>query len=127
MTGLTIELPIAQIVSVVLFVLGVVWGLLKIMGKQYERGLDKRFEAMELARAQADKHWNAKFAELGRAIQLEGDEVKRLEREFLMFQRDLPLHYVRREDYIRNQTVIEAKLDALAMRMENLQLKGVLK
>jgi hypothetical protein len=36
----------------------------------------------------------------------------------------MPLHYVRREDYVRNQTVIEAKLDALALRLENVRLKG---
>ncbi|MCN2262768.1 hypothetical protein MLL02_26285, partial [Escherichia coli] len=30
---------------------------------------------------------------------------------FMRFKADLPLNYVRREDYIRGQTVIEAKLD----------------
>ncbi|MBN9528233.1 MAG: DUF2730 family protein [Alphaproteobacteria bacterium] len=38
---------------------------------------------------------------------------------------DLPLGYVRREDFIRNQTIIEAKLDALALKLENLQLRGI--
>lgn len=33
--------------------------------------------------------------------------------------------YVMRDDYVRNQTVIEAKLDSVALRIENLQLKGV--
>ena len=50
-----------------------------------------------------------------------------MEKEFLIFQRDLPLHYVRREDYVRNQTVIESKLDSLALKIENWQLKGVAK
>ena len=36
---------------------------------------------------------------------------------------DLPLQYVRREDYIRNQTVIEAKLDAVASKLETAQLR----
>ena len=37
---------------------------------------------------------------------------------------DLPLAYVRREDFVRNQSVIEAKLDGLALRIENLTLRG---
>lgn len=41
-------------------------------------------------------------------------------------QRDMALQYVRREDYIRGQSVVEAKLDGLAVKIENLQLRGVL-
>nr|WP_241021058.1 hypothetical protein [Burkholderia sp. Ac-20344] len=57
-------------------------------------------------------------------ISRQADNTARLERDFLRFQADLPLQYVRREDYVRNQTVIEAKLDAIALRFENLQLRG---
>ncbi len=45
----------------------------------------------------------------------------RLEREFLEFRADLPLHYVRREDYLRGQAVLEAKLDALYSKIELIQ------
>ena len=37
----------------------------------------------------------------------------------------MPLHYVRREDYIRGQSVIESKLDGLALKIENVQLRAV--
>ena len=36
----------------------------------------------------------------------------------------MPLHYVRREDYIRGQSVIEAKLDALGSKLEAAQLRA---
>ena len=36
----------------------------------------------------------------------------------------MPLQYVRREDFMRSQTVIEAKLDGLALKIENIQLRG---
>lgn len=37
-------------------------------------------------------------------------------------------HYVRREDWVRGQSVIEAKLDALAARMEaNRDTRGIIK
>lgn len=51
------------------------------------------------------------------------DEWRRVERELMELRADLPVHYVRREDYIRGQSVIEAKLDSLALKMENVQLK----
>ena len=50
--------------------------------------------------------------------------VQALERDFLKWQADMPLHYVRREDYVRGQTVIEAKLDAMYNKLEVVQLKG---
>lgn len=44
-----------------------------------------------------------------------------LEREFLEFRAQLPVEYVRREDYIRGQTVIEAKLDAVYEKLSSVQ------
>lgn len=47
-----------------------------------------------------------------------------LERDFLKHLADLPIHYVRREDYVRGQTVIEAKLDAIANELKLVQIAG---
>ena len=43
------------------------------------------------------------------------------EKDLLRLRAELPLDYVRREDWIRNQTVIEAKLDGLATKLENMR------
>ena len=48
---------------------------------------------------------------------------QRIERDLLKLQADMPLHYVRREDHIRGQSVIESKLDGLALKIENVQLR----
>lgn len=96
----------------------------RMLLSQVDRRLDQRFEAMEQARATGAKHWDEKFAALLEQNKREAEGWQSLEREFLRFQADLPLQYVRREDYIRNQTVIEAKIDAVALRIENWQLKG---
>ena len=37
---------------------------------------------------------------------------------------DLPLNYVRREDYVQAVATIMAKLDAMSMRFENILLRG---
>ncbi|SDH93493.1 hypothetical protein [Roseospirillum parvum] len=48
-------------------------------------------------------------------------ELHGLERSLLEMKADMPLHYVRREDYVRNQTVIESKLDALALHLQQMK------
>lgn len=73
----------------------------KLLLRQVEKRLDARFKALDAA----------------------SQEWRRLEREWLEWRADLPLQYVRREDYVRNQTVIEAKIDAIAVRIENWQLR----
>jgi hypothetical protein len=50
-------------------------------------------------------------------------DIRQLEREFLIHKAELPNKFVAREDYIRGQTVIEAKLDAVAQKLENVQIK----
>ncbi len=44
-----------------------------------------------------------------------------VEKDLLRLRAELPVDYVRREDWIRNQTVIEAKLDGLATKLESLK------
>ncbi|NDV20934.1 hypothetical protein GO013_16100 [Pseudodesulfovibrio sp. JC047] len=41
------------------------------------------------------------------------------EKSILGLRAELPIEYVRREDWIRNQTIIEAKLDGLADKLDN--------
>lgn len=69
--------------------------------------------------SQIDSRLDLRFSSVEKAA----DDWQRLEREFLNWKADLPLQYVRREDYVRNQTVIEAKLDAVAVKIENLKLR----
>jgi len=103
---------------------GALWAVGKVLIKQVMARLDERFQAMEAARIEASRHWDNKFAALEQAASDNEQEWRRVERDVLTLKADLPLHYVRREDYVRNQTVIEAKIDGLAIRLENAFLKG---
>ena len=100
---MTIQLEFWQVVTLLLAFFGFVSAAGKLLLGQIERRLDLRFGAIEAAA----KEW------------------QKLEKEFLTFKADLPLHYVRREDWVRGQTVIEAKLDALAVRIDNMKLREV--
>ena len=42
----------------------------------------------------------------------------------MQLKAELPLNYVRREDYVQAIATIMAKLDAMSMRFENILLRG---
>jgi len=88
--------------------------------------LDDRFQNLEKARAEAQQQLALRLDAIEQVNRDETIQWQRVEREFLKFQADLPLRYVMRDDYIRGQTVIEAKLDGLAGRIENAQLRSML-
>lgn len=98
---MNIQFEFWQVVTLLLAFFGFLAGAGKLLLGQIERRLDLRFSAIERA----------------------AEDWQRLEKEFLTFQAQLPLHYVRREDWVRGQTVIEAKLDALAVRFDNMKLR----
>ncbi|EJX0630346.1 hypothetical protein ODD08_000289 [Salmonella enterica] len=101
-----LQIDFWEVISMALSFLGVLVAAGKMLLTQIEKRLNERFEALELARKESESGWS------------------RLEREFLEFRADMPLHYVRREDYIRGQTVIEAKLDALYSEVKRSQGGG---
>jgi len=100
---MTIELW--QLISLALTLLGVLVTLGKILLTQIDQRLEQRFGTVE----RDLQHWR--------------DAERKLERDLLQLKADLPHQYVLREDYVRNQTVIEAKIDALALRLENFHLQ----
>lgn len=51
------------------------------------------------------------------------EKLDSLERDFLKWLAELPLQYLRREDYVRNQTIIEAKLDALNNKLDEMRMR----
>jgi len=91
-----------------------VWLFGTILVKQFKALLEARFSAIH---ADATKRADAD-------AKVES-QLRQFEKEFLIFQRDMPLQYVRREDYIRGQTVIESKLDAVYSKLELVQIQGV--
>lgn len=125
---MTMELELSQLIGwatgLLSIFVGIVTGLVKLLLGQFEKRLADRFAAQDSARQSASRHWEESFAKLLDRQDKEAETVKQLERAFMRFQADLPLEYVRREDWVRGQSVIEAKLDGLALKFENVLLKG---
>lgn len=105
--------------------MGAAFTMGRILLTQVEKRLDARFKAQEEARELHSVHWDTRFSVLEKAAHDEAGQWRRVERDLMELKAEMPLHYVRREDYIRGQSVIEAKLDGLALRIENQALKGV--
>lgn len=97
---MTLQIDFWEVISMALSFLGMLAAGGKMLLTQIEKRLNERFEALEVARKESESGW------------------ARLEREFLEFRADMPLNYVRREDYLRGQTIIESKLDALFNKIE---------
>ena len=97
----------------------------KLLLSQTQRHLDERFNSQESARAANHEQVSRRLDSMEEAARSEMGNWQRIERDLLKLQADMPLHYVRREDYIRGQSVIESKLDGLALKIENVQLRAV--
>ena len=106
----------------ILTLLGSMFGLILGYGKLVlnliAKRLDERFDAADKARDETRQHWNRKFKELEEASKLEAHRWQDVERELLVLKADLPLYYVRREDFIANQTKLENKIDGLAVKID---------
>ncbi|MCQ4310902.1 hypothetical protein NAV33_03170 [Pseudomonas stutzeri] len=125
---MTMELEISQLIGwatgLLSIFVGIVTGLVKLLLGQFEKRLAERFAAQDAARLSASRHWEENFAKVLERQDKDSDAVQQLERSFLRFQAELPLQYVRREDFVRNQTIIEAKIDAVFSKLEVIQING---
>jgi hypothetical protein len=90
----------------------VVWAFGATLVRQFEIRLDERFAAIDEARKNT-----------GGLLQNQLNQIQDMERSILQFKADMPIHYVRRDDYIRGQTVIESKIDAVMSRLEMVQIQ----
>lgn len=111
---MTVQLELWQLITLLVAFFGAVGAAGKILLDQIEKRLAVKFGAIEEARREGAKVWEQQFAALRTQANQEAAEWRRLERDFLAFQAKLPERFVMREDYIRGQSIIEAKQDALA-------------
>ena len=96
----------------------------KLLLSQIDKRLDTRFDSLEQSAKQGDLEIRTILQQHIQDESKTNDQLINLERQMLNWKADLPLQYVRREDFIRNQTIIESKLDGLALKLENTQLRG---
>lgn len=106
---MSVEILLA-LVSAVSILIGGYWALVKIIVGQFEKRLAERLQAMVEISTEGRTQYEQRF------VRLEGEQHK-LDRAHMRLLAELPREYVRREDHIRFETVINAKLDALYSEM----------
>lgn len=122
---MTVALELWQLISLLLAFFGACAGVLKLLLAQVQKHIDTRFASQDSTRQANHDVTQQRLDGIESAARAEAGEWRRIEREVMTMKAEMPLHYVRREDYIRGQSVIEAKLDALALKLENVQLRRV--
>ncbi|WP_413206732.1 hypothetical protein [Rhodospirillum sp. A1_3_36] len=100
---MTVQLEFYQFIGLLVAFFGFVFGAGKLLLSQIGQRLDERFSIVEKAT----------------------NDLRDLEKQFMQLKADLPVDYVRREDYVRGQSILEAKMDGLAIKLENAQLRGL--
>jgi hypothetical protein len=98
------------------------WAVKTLIG-QFEKRLNEKFQTIDEQRTTEQKYLDNQFKQLDQARIEEVKSWQHIEREIMQMKVDLPNTYVRRDDYIRNQSVIESKIDGLAIRIENALLR----
>lgn len=99
----------------------------KLLLDQMQRHLDERFQVQEEARQEGHQQLARRLDAIEAAKREEAHQWLRVERELLELKADLPMRFVQREDYVRGQSVLEAKFDALALKIENIQLRATVR
>lgn len=121
---MTLQVEFWYLVGLLLGFLAVCGTGLQILLTQAKKHIDEKFATQELARTTGHEQLSERLNGIESSNREEAQQWQRVEREMLKFQADAALQYVRREDYIRGQSVIETKLDSLATKLENAQLRA---
>lgn len=95
------------IISLVAMFLGFVFAVWKIVNKLQGKQIDTALAQVKEAACKAKEEAAAASC-----------KAEDNEKDLLRLRADLPIEYVRRGDWIRNQTIIEAKLDSLAAKFD---------
>lgn len=121
---MNLTLDLWQMITLLLAFFGSVAGFGKLLLDQFEKRQAERFEAQDMARSEGQRAMREIFEQHLSEERRNANSMQALERDFLNWKADMPIHYVRREDYVRGQVIIEAKLDALYNKLEVVHLKG---
>jgi hypothetical protein len=114
-------LDLWQVISFIGMLITAFFVLFKLLMSQQLKQIDAGFKAQ----TEALEAQNKRLDRIEQAGREEGNNWNRIEREILTLKADLPVNYVRREDYVANIATIMTKLDAMSMRFENILLRGL--
>lgn len=113
-------LDLFQVIGLIGMLIGAFFALGKLLMSQQTKHINAGFATQK----EAIEAQNKRFDRMEQTGREEANNWSRIEREIMALKADLPLNYVRREDYVQAIATIMAKLDAMSMRFENILLRG---
>ena len=107
---MNIELNLANLIFILISLIGAFWALVKIIAIQNQRYLDTRFSALSVT------------------IEKDQETTRQLERDLLRFQSELPRVYLRRDDYVREVHLLQEAIqrDILPIRQSVTRIEDFL-
>lgn len=121
-----LHIELTWLIGLLLSFLGAVAGLVKFWVAQSRAEQIQRDERLMAEIAELQAAMNKRLDHIERTDREEGQRLSanlsRLEREFLAFKADLPMTYLQRADHIRSESVTQARLDAIAAQLTNVQI-----
>jgi c-di-GMP-related signal transduction protein len=121
---MSIQLELWHFILLIIAFITSLFAITKLLLSQTLSSIEDKFTAQDAASDAFNQQLTKRLDRLEAASRDERDQWQRIERELLTLKADLPLNYVRREDYVQAVATIMAKLDAMSMRFENILLRG---
>lgn len=122
---MTMQIELWHLILLLLAFFGAVGAASKLLLVQTLKHLDERAALQEKSRTAEHKQVSGRLDRIETVNREEAANWLRIERDLMSLRADLPLNYVRREDYIRGQSILEAKIDGLGSKLEIAQLRAL--
>lgn len=119
---MTLQIEFTWLVGLLITFFGAAAGIGKLLLSQYQRHSDSQFAALEQSYRGLQTSLIKRLDGIEIAHKEEAVRVQKLEREFLAFKAELPMTYLQRTDHIRSESLTQARLDAIANQLTNVQL-----
>ncbi|QDL55333.1 hypothetical protein [Rhodoferax aquaticus] len=123
-----IELNLANLIFIIIAIIGAYWALAKMFLSQFQRSLNERFEAQDLARKEKHAQLNVRLDGIEATSREEASQWQRIERELLSLKAEMPREYLRRDDYAREVKALHdaVQRDILPMRQSLTRIEDFL-
>lgn len=107
-----------HLILLLLAFFGACAGFFKVVLAQMQREQDERLRALSESIKSNHVHLAARLDGIESTAREDAQHWQRLEREVLNLKAELPLHYVRRDDFVQAIGSISTRIDNFALRVE---------
>jgi hypothetical protein len=118
------EVNVSELIAASGAVIGGFWAVGKMLIASFLARQSERDVQQDKAREEARQAMGQRLDGLEKLLRDQTEGQRHLEREVAALKVRIAEDYVRREDFVRVMSSYEAKVDNLALRIENAVLKG---